>query len=270
MGLLIFCLGSYLLAGLAINAGYHRCLSHRSFRLRKWLERSLITFGLPAGTPLQWAGNHRYHHACADQARDPHSPVRDGFWHAHVGWYIGTRAPWLCFLYAVAGPLRTLYDGWNRPRTNQEHNALAPDVAADSYYRFVSRPTPFLIACVLHVGISYGIIYLAWGSAGVVALWLTSVVVYNVGDAINSLAHIHGARPFRATSYARNNRLLGYLALGEGWHANHHTFPDSARHGLLAGQFDWTWCVIRLLERMGLASDVILPGDRRIRRKLLS
>ena len=34
----------------------------------------------------------------------------DGFWWAHVGWYIGTRNPVICFLYSIAGPLRVLYD----------------------------------------------------------------------------------------------------------------------------------------------------------------
>jgi fatty-acid desaturase len=41
----------YLIAGLGVNLGYHRVLSHRSLKLPKWLERTLVTLGLPAGTP---------------------------------------------------------------------------------------------------------------------------------------------------------------------------------------------------------------------------
>ncbi len=104
------CAGYYLAAGLAICIGYHRVLSHRSAVLAKWLERTLVTLGLPAGTPIQWAGNHRFHHAHADQPGDPHSP-RDGFWHAHNGWYIGRKDALTCVLYALAGPLRILFDG---------------------------------------------------------------------------------------------------------------------------------------------------------------
>ncbi len=268
MGLAIFCLGYYFVAGLAINVGYHRCLSHRSFRLRKWLERALITLGLPAGTPIQWAGNHRFHHCCADEAGDPHSPMLDGFWRAHSGWYIGSGAAWLCLLYSLAGPLRTLSDGWNRPRTNQERNTLAADVAADAYYRWIGQPLPFFLACALHVVIVFGVAGAAWGARGVVALWVMLTLIYNIGDAIDSFAHLYGDRPFRAVHQARNNKLLGYLALGEGWHANHHVFPRSARHGLLPGQFDWTWQVIRFLERVGLASEVITPEPEMVRRKL--
>ncbi len=268
MSILFLGLAYYALAGLAVNLGYHRCLSHRSVRLRKPLERVLITLGLPAGTPIQWAGTHRFHHRVADEAADPHSPVRQGFWYAHVGWYIGSSAAWVCAVYALAGPLRTLYDGWNRPRTNQQYNHLAADVAADPYYRFVSKPLPFFAACVLHVTLFYGFAYVVWGWVGVVLLWTVSVIIYNLGDSIDSFAHLSGARPFRTTHLARNNLLLGYLTLGEGWHANHHEFPESARHGLLPGQFDWTWHVILLLQFVGLASTVKLPTKERLSRRL--
>ena len=90
LALAIACAGYYFGAGLAICIGYHRVLSHRSAVLSKGLERLFVTLGLPAGTPIQWAGNHRFHHAHADQPDDPHSP-RDGFWHAHNGWYIGRK-----------------------------------------------------------------------------------------------------------------------------------------------------------------------------------
>ncbi|RYZ41928.1 MAG: fatty acid desaturase, partial [Myxococcaceae bacterium] len=149
--LIPFCAGYFLLAGLAINVAYHRVLSHRSLKLNRWLERLFVTVGLPAGTPIQWAGNHRWHHSHTDVAGDPHSPVLDGFWWAHVGWYIGTRNPGVCFLYSVAGPLRVLYDGWHRPRSNLQYNHLAKDVAADPWYAFVSRPGPYAVLCLLHV-----------------------------------------------------------------------------------------------------------------------
>jgi stearoyl-CoA desaturase (delta-9 desaturase) len=268
--LAIYCFGYYLFAGLAVNVAYHRCLSHRSFQLWKPLERFFVTLGLPAGTPVQWAGNHRFHHGHADEGQDPHSPARGGFWHAHVGWYIGTRRPLICFLYSIAGPLRTIYDGWNRPRTNQQHNHLAADVAKDDYYRFLSRPKPFMIACWLHVALFFGAAYFIWGAGGFAALWITAVIIYNLGDAIDSIAHLYGERPFEATHLARNNRLLGILTLGEGWHANHHVFPGSARHGLLPNQFDGVWEIICLLKRFGMANEIRVPTAEQIQAKLIT
>lgn len=267
--LVAYCAGYYLLAGLAINLGYHRVLSHRSLKLSRWLERVAVTLGLPAGTPVQWAGNHRFHHGNTDVAGDPHSPVLDGFWYAHVGWYIQSRNRLLCVLYSLAGPVRTLVDAWHRPRSNREHDHLAKDVSADPYYRWVSRPWPYFLCTVTHVSLWFGVAAVGWGSVGVFALWFTLLAIYNLGDAIDSMAHLLGDRPYASVHQARNHWFLGLFTFGEGWHANHHEFPHSARHGLLPGQPDWTWGMIRLLERMGLASGIKLPDEATIRARLL-
>jgi fatty-acid desaturase len=267
VALVAFCLAYYLAAGLAINLAYHRVLSHRALVLNKTAERVFVTLGLPAGTPVQWAGNHRQHHARADRPGDPHSPL-EGFWHAHNGWYIGQRH-WLpCLLYALAGPLRVLVDGVHRPRSNQQFNHLATDVAADRYYAWVSRPGPYLAFALAHVLAFFGGAALLWGPLGVLALWATLAAIFNLGDAIDSVAHLWGRRPYRMPSHARNGRLMGYLTLGEGWHANHHRFPASARHGILPGQPDWTYGVIRVLVRLGWARELRQVSPEEISRAL--
>lgn len=258
----VFALSYYLLAGLGVNLGYHRVLSHRSLRLPKWLERTFVTVGLPAGTPTQWAGNHRFHHAHADTELDPHSPLHRGFWYAHVGWYIGSDSVILCLLYSLAGPLRMLVDAWMRPRTNQEYNHLANDIAADTWYRWISKPGPYAAALHLHAAIPSVVAWYYWGAPGIVGFWITLAALYNMGDAIDSVSHLLGGTLPRQRDAARNGFVMGILILGEGWHANHHRFPWSAKHGLGRGQFDWTWLVIRALRAAGVAKDVRLPQAR--------
>jgi fatty-acid desaturase len=259
-----YCAGYYFLAGLAICLGYHRVVSHRSLALPKALERFLVTLGLPAGTPVQWAGNHRFHHAHADGPDDPHSPL-DGFWHAHNGWYLGRKDAATCILYALAGPLRVLFDGWHRPRTNQQFNHLAPEVSADPWYRFVSRPGPYLFFAVAHVVTLFGGAWWLFGARGVAALWFTLLLVFNIGDAIDSVSHLVGTMPYGGNDRARNHWVMGLICLGDGWHANHHRFPWSARHGLEAGQWDWTWGVIATLRALGLATHVRVPTPEQVR-----
>jgi stearoyl-CoA desaturase (delta-9 desaturase) len=261
----LFALAYYLLAGLGVNLGYHRVLSHRSLRLPKWLERALVTLGLPAGTPVQWAGNHRYHHAHTDTELDPHSPVRRGFWYAHVGWYIGSGNVLLCLLYSLAGPVRMLIDAWMRPRTNQEYNGLAADVAADPWYRRLSRPGPYAVAMHVHVLVPLLLAWWNWRWLGVGGFWLVLAALYNMGDAIDSVSHLYGRTLPGQQDASRNSLIMGILILGEGWHANHHRFPGSAKHGLGRGQFDWTWQVIRALQALGLARDIRLPGAQDLR-----
>ena len=261
---LVFILAYYLLAGLGVNLGYHRLLSHRSLRVPKWLERTLVILGLPAGTPIQWAGNHRYHHAHTDTELDPHSPMHQGFWYAHVGWYLHSRNTYACVLYSLAGPVRMLIDAWMRPRANQEHNSLAKDITSDNLYRFLSRPTPYAVAMLLHCAIPVLLCRYLWGWSGIAAFWLTLIALYNIGDAIDSVSHMFGNRLPGQKDASRNSFIMGILVLGDGWHANHHRFPSSAKHGLLPGQFDWTWQVIRALRALGLAREIRLPSEREL------
>jgi stearoyl-CoA desaturase (delta-9 desaturase) len=70
------------------------------------------------------------------------------------------------------------------------------------------------------------------------------------------VCHYFGARTYTTTDHSRNNPIVGLLALGEGWHNNHHAFPSSAIHGLAWWQIDPTGFMIRLFERIGLVSKV--------------
>ena len=118
------------------------------------------------------------------------------------------------------------------------------------------------MAMHLHALAAVGLAYWWWGRGGVLGIWLTLIVLYNLADAIDSVAHVFGRKLDAQHDESRNSGWMGIVVLGEGWHANHHRFPYSARHGLLPGQFDWTWQVIRLLRALGLAKDVRLPPAR--------
>jgi len=55
--------------------------------------------------------------------------------------------------------------------------------------------------------------------------------------------------------------IAALVSMGEAWHNNHHAFPGSARLGLLPGQIDPGWWVIRGFAAVGLAYGVRLPPD---------
>jgi len=73
---------------------------------------------------------------------------------------------------------------------------------------------------------------------------------------VNSVCHAFGSREFETNDCSRNQWIVGLLALGEGWHNNHHAFPRSAFHGLHWWQIDLSGYVIWALERLGLIYDV--------------
>jgi len=91
-------------------------------------------------------------------------------------------------------------------------------------------------------------------------VWLGAVRLFlnhHITWSVNSICHMWGSQPFKNTrDESRNNVIVGILALGEGWHNNHHFRPTSARHGLFRGQVDVTYMFICALERCKLATDV--------------
>src|SRR4029077_13080472 len=61
---------------LGIGMGYHRLLTHRSYKTPKWVEYVLTVCGTLAleGGPIFWVAVHRLHHQNTDHEGDPHSP----------------------------------------------------------------------------------------------------------------------------------------------------------------------------------------------------
>jgi stearoyl-CoA desaturase (delta-9 desaturase) len=117
----------------------------------------------------------------------------------------------------------------------------------------------WLISGQLAEGFRLGLSLVVWG------VLVRTVLVWHVTWSVNSLTHLWGYRNHETGENSRNNWLVGYLAAGEGWHNNHHAFPRSARHGLAWWEIDVTYATIRLLERMGLAWDIVEPPTKHIR-----
>src|SRR5438270_6092137 len=81
----------YTLVAMGVTVGFHRMLTHRSFRPHPVVKLVLLILGSMSleGPALDWAATHIKHHAQSDREGDPHSPV-EGFFHAHVGWLFST------------------------------------------------------------------------------------------------------------------------------------------------------------------------------------
>jgi len=257
---LIFFAGFLFFAQLGVSMGYHRYLAHKSFKPKRWFEILMIILGLPAGTPIQWAGNHRAHHQHADTKLDPHSPHHRGFWFAHNGWYLQNDHALICFLYAIAGPLRSLFDAYYRPRTNQQYISLANDVAADPFFAMLSRPLIYGIAVSVYTFSVLGIAYWWMGIYGIAVAWFSYVWVYNSGDAVDSICHLFGSRPYSNDSQlATNSLIMALITFGDGWHNNHHFYPKSARHGFKPLEIDTSFYLILILNKIGIIDQFYLP-----------
>ncbi len=227
----------YALIAFGVTVGFHRMLTHRSFRPHPVIKFLLLALGSMAfeGPALQWAATHIKHHAQADREGDPHSPA-EGFLHAHVGWMFSSD---------VADP-----------------EVYCRHLVNDPIVTFISRT--FLLWGALSLLIPFAIggwEGLLWG--GLVRMFLTHHVTWSV----NSVCHTFGKRSFETNDRSRNEWVVGLLAFGEGWHNNHHAFPRSAFHGLRWWQFDLSGYLIWALEKMRLAHEVYrVPAAQLARR----
>jgi stearoyl-CoA desaturase (delta-9 desaturase) len=245
----------YLLSALGITVGYHRLFTHRSFETLTAIKAIFGILGSMAleGSLFKWVAIHRRHHQYSDTVEDPHTPhhhgvgwlgVLRGAWHAHIGWFFRPDPP--------------------------QWEDYVKDLRKSPTLRFIDATFLLWVALGLLLPAAVGgwvqgswmgaLTGLVWG--GLVRIFL----VHHITWSINSACHLWGSQPYHSRDESRDNPVFGILALGEGWHATHHAFPTSARHGLRWWQLDVSYYLIRLLSWLGLAWNVRVPSPESVAR----
>jgi sn-2 palmitoyl-lipid 9-desaturase len=221
----------WLTCSIGICLTYHRCLSHRSLKLKEPSKfiGTLIGVLSGEGTPLTWTATHRIHHGQSDQPGDPHSPL-EGPWWSHLWWMMLKTSPrkqHLLFKHYV------------------------PDLARDPMMRMFEKTyVLWLIGSGVLLYALGGLPLLLWG------LCFRMVIAYHSTWFVNSATHLWGYRNYETTDASRNLWWVALLAYGEGWHNNHHAHPRLARAGHRWWELDPTWWAISFLQRIGQATEV--------------
>ena len=263
-GLILIPLGNYVFCSLGIGAGYHRLLTHRSYRCPKWLEHTLAILGVCSlqDSPARWVMVHRMHHQHSDKQPDPHSPLVNWFW-GHVGWLL------------VENRQLTKFSTYER---------YARDILQDAFYLRLERGRLWVWVYVAHaflfylVGLALGALLSGSLVGGVqfgLSLLLYGVVfrtiyAWHVTWGVNSLAHMWGYRNYETNENSRNNWFFALATNGDGWHNNHHADPRSAAHGMHRWwELDVTYLTILAWQKLGLVTDVI-PRRRALIHRIAS
>jgi len=230
----------YVISGWGITAGAHRLWAHRSYKARLPLKILLTIFNTIAfqDCAIQWARDHRVHHKYSETDADPHNATR-GFFFAHVGWLLCKKHPEVI----SKGKGLDLSDLENDPvlRFQKKHYMILMPIAC------------FIVPTLIPVFL-WGE---TWTNAWFVATMFRWTFVLNATWLVNSAAHLYGNHPYDKHINPSENKTVAYLALGEGWHNYHHTFPwdyKTAELGDYSANF--TTAFIDFMAKIGLAYDL--------------
>ncbi len=228
--------GACLLLGHSV--GFHRRLIHRSFDCPLWLERALVWVGTCVGMsgPFWMIRTHdlrdwaQRQADCHDYLAHRRPMAIDAWWQIHCRLEL-SRPP--SFDLGAAG--------------------------RDPFYRFLeatwtAQQLP-IAALLFSLG---GWSWVVWGvcvrvTASVTGHWF-----------IGHLAHRRGPQSWLVEDAGVQAHDVPWAAIptmGEAWHNNHHAFPGSARIGLYPGQSDWGYVFILLLQRLGLAWNIVVADE---------
>jgi fatty-acid desaturase len=229
----------YIWHALGVTVGYHRILSHRSVSCPKAVEYFWVLAGYLAfeGSPIWWATIHRAHHRYVDTPLDPHAP-KYGMFNAQFGWL--------------------MKEGY-APQVDP--SAHSKDLLKDPLYSFLEQGGDWHRAhwlvfaiCIL----ARLVILVLFGWIPALASLLAGFAVLQIPLMLNVACHIPrlGYKNFATTDDSVNVWWVAILAMGEGWHNNHHAFPGSARSGLHWYEFDLSWLIICAMKRIGLVGRI--------------
>lgn len=197
--------------------GYHRYLSHRSFKLNKIFHISITYLGMLSGqgSPLFWVALHRHHHKYSDTEKDIHSP-KNGFWESSLKWQILKSNKFKMLLY---------------PK----------DLIKDRYLVFLHKNyyflywITFLLLSIISFELSLG-------------LMIGGTILTTCIDAVgNYVLHNdkYGSVSYKTNDKSRNSTTINLLTLGAGYHNNHHAFPNKYKFG----KFDLSSFFIRIIKK---------------------
>ncbi|GBP63273.1 hypothetical protein EVAR_89063_1 [Eumeta japonica] len=227
------------ISGFGVTAGVHRYWCHRSYKAKKPLQLLLLFCYSVSGqnTIFEWVRDHRVHHKHSETAADPHDVTR-GFWFSHVGWLMMKKHPEVLRAGRAVDMSDILRD---------------PLVAMHTRYFL-----PLKILCCFIIPTILPIVCWSekWDQAIVSQPFVRYILSLNFTWAVNSFAHIWGNKPYDKYIKPTENWGVSMVAMGEGWHNYHHTFPWDYKAAELAYCLNFTTFVLDLFAKIGWAYDM--------------
>ncbi|XP_055697821.1 acyl-CoA Delta-9 desaturase-like [Phlebotomus papatasi] len=240
------------IGGFGVTAGAHRLWSHRSYKAKTQLRVILALCFSVAGqnTLFDWTRDHRVHHKFSETDADPHNSNR-GFFFAHVGWLMMKKHP----------------DVIRKGNQVDMSDILADPVVQWHQKYFV--PLKLLLCFVIPSVVP---VY-TWNEEWMISIFTLSFIRYvlqlNFTWLVNSAAHMWGNKPYDRKINPSENLGVSIVAMGEGWHNYHHTFPWDYKAAEIGDfRYNLTTTILNLFAKIGWAYDLKEPSKELIRKTI--
>ncbi|MFQ3307451.1 MAG: stearoyl-CoA desaturase (delta-9 desaturase) [Candidatus Midichloriaceae bacterium] len=251
---IISIVASYYIINISVGVGLHRLWSHAAFKTKKWVEvvLAILTAGTLQGPILAWASDHMIHHKYTDVVgKDPHTALKFknkviGFLWSHMGWMI------------FSDTKKKKIDRMTLVKLGKNKIVMWQ---FNHYWKiaiFVNTVVPMALGYLIGGDLRYAI-------AGFVFMGVGRAIQQQATFCVNSLVHVSMGTQKYYYGTARDIWWLFFMLLGENWHNFHHAFASDYRNGHKWYQFDVHKWVIALMSKVGLASDLVVTSDVRIK-----
>ncbi|XP_026500354.1 acyl-CoA Delta(11) desaturase [Vanessa tameamea] len=231
----LFCGG---VSGFGVTAGVHRYWTHRSFKAKIPLQIIMMICFSHAGQNNipNWVRDHRLHHKMSETSADPHDANR-GFFFAHMGWLMMKKHPHVI----REGNKIYMSDILNDPLIKFH----------TKYFNVLKYLLCFILPTLIPVFLWGETIKLAVGNT-----LLRYLLSLHFTWSVNSFAHLWGNKPYDVKIMPTENWKVSLVAMGEGWHNYHHSFPWDYKAAELAYFLNLTTFYIDCFASIGWAYDL--------------
>ncbi|OIN57384.1 acyl-CoA desaturase [Arsenicibacter rosenii] len=218
----------------------HRYGAHKMFTMSKFWERffyflTYLSQGSSYLSPRAYAVLHRMHHAYSDTPKDPHSPhnstnVFQMMWK--------TKDIYNAVLHRRA-PIAKHFD------RNYPHWTFIEKIG-DSWVSRVAWGTLYSLFYIF----AYLYLDMHWAFFFLLPIHFLMGPIH--GAIVNWSGHKYGYQNFDNHDKSRNSLIFDLLMLGELFQNNHHKRPNDANFGARWWEFDPTYPVIRVLDKLNI------------------
>ncbi len=234
MVILIFFLAHWFLSLFCQTFFLHRYASHKMFSMSPFWEKFFYGFtvlvqGSSFLNPRAYAIMHKMHHAYSDTEKDPHSPhfFKDV-------WEMTMRTKDIYLDYAT-----------NKTEPEKAFRGKYPE------WKLLDR-----ISNLWAVRIGFGVLYFLFYLKFATAWWMFALLPVHFfmgpihGAIVNWCGHKYGYSNYDNHDHSRNSLPIDILLMGELMQNNHHKSPNSINFAKKWYEFDPTYPVILVLNRL--------------------